>query len=336
MSLKTTIAARARKQSPAAIHEWRGHIQRSHPAYSYYIGEFYRERAIALDIRNPAKTSWLARKFYGATTLGGHVRAFKQAKSKADDVLSAAYQKTIETFDPILESEAALLTKSGIDITAAKQAFTHADAKHMKYGEAIGQVQILRSAIENALSECSDATSMEWFDMASNNAGINLLSYLETEEAKEAIEAVTKAIGSFKEYADANPDLFPKNAKEPGEHGIDTGNLYVLTDLAFDGGLLGAIFSYMNIGQLEEASEKLGMVLKAVNDLGRSVHDHHSETADKYKAATDTLNQKRVQGIRQLSTRLGLDKGDMEAVSTLLRQEPVGVRRARQNALANT
>lgn len=131
--------------------------------------------------------------------------------------------------------------------------------------------------VETALSEIDDAQSMETMDLATNNAGISMMSTLENDEAKSAIKKVESAADAFqKAVQDYSESLKGFQVAQSDLRLGDT--LDLMTDFAFDDGF--DFMSIFTLNRLNEAEDYMEEVLDAVEKIEVSVNQN-LEKADK-------------------------------------------------------
>lgn len=131
----------------------------------------------------------------------------------------------------------------------------------------------------NTQKEIDEAQTMETFDLFTSNKGIAVLSYLENDEAKEALEDIESAAPAFQEAVEKyngrikSADL-PKLSSDIGD-GID-----LAFDFIFDGFDFMSIFT---LSALDDAEEDLGTARKKVEQVDEMVTAHldKAETAVK-------------------------------------------------------
>jgi hypothetical protein len=120
-------------------------------------------------------------------------------------------------------------------------------------------------AVATAIDQSKEASDYELFDMASNNAGISLLSYFETDEAAEHIKAAGAAL------TDLNKQLRTAEKLDPTiSSALQSGNnLDLFVDMVSD--FAGIFTSYSNMKKLDEAVSKMGPVQTSLQELGDEV-----------------------------------------------------------------
>lgn len=119
--------------------------------------------------------------------------------------------------------------------------------------------------LRRAIKEADEASDMELMDMAANNKGISLLSYFETDEAKDAIrdagESIKALNGKLRDAQKQDVQL----AKDLG-----FGNtLDLFVDMA--GGFMGAFTSYLNMQKLDDAIEKMTGIQDTIGKMQAEV-----------------------------------------------------------------
>lgn len=112
------------------------------------------------------------------------------------------------------------------------------------------QLAATRDIIANAIDQCSDASGMEMVDIASNNKAISMLSYFETQEARDAINQAQRALAKLE-----------KQLKDFSAEAVDLGdlefenNLGLMLDML--GGIGGTFMSLSNMQDLDRAADHL-------------------------------------------------------------------------------
>jgi len=116
-------------------------------------------------------------------------------------------------------------------------------------------------AVASAIRQSKDASDYEMFDMASNNAGISLLSYLETDEAADHIKAAGAALTDLNKQLRSAEKLDPAIAAELQSEN----NLDLFVDMVSD--FAGIFTSYSNMKKLDKAVEKMQTVQSSLQEL---------------------------------------------------------------------
>jgi|GEM_PF-1390117 len=184
----------------------------------------------------------------------------------------APMERKIRKLDHLQASEEQTLRKAATQVyrtlgEAALEASQNADDKrtYATLGDIESQLNDTASKLRAAIKEADEASDMELMDMAANNKGISLLSYFETDEAKEAIRAAGESIqalnGKLRDAQKQDVQL----AKDLG-----FGNtLDLFVDMA--GGFMGAFTSYLNMQKLDEAVDKMTGILDTVGKMQTEV-----------------------------------------------------------------
>jgi hypothetical protein len=121
-------------------------------------------------------------------------------------------------------------------------------------------------AVTTAINQSKEASDYELFDMASNNAGISLVSYLETDEAAAHIKAAGAAL------TDLNKQLRTAEKLDPTISAAlqSDNNLDLFVDMVSD--FAGIFTSYSNMKKLDEAVSKMIPVQASLQELGDEVN----------------------------------------------------------------
>jgi len=118
-----------------------------------------------------------------------------------------------------------------------------------------------RGKVAVAIREAEEASTLEMVDMFGNNKGLSLWSYLETDEAKQAIRAAGDAISALNTKLRDTQKQDTALVKDLGF----TNTLDLFLDMA--GGFAGAFTSYLNMQKLEEAAEKMKGIQKTLGQM---------------------------------------------------------------------
>lgn len=138
---------------------------------------------------------------------------------------------------------------------------------HEDSAEAFAATNRFLRVINNALSEIDDAETYEYLDLASDNIGISALSYMENEEAEDAIKDIKRAAPAF-EQAIEKYDQSLKN-QNLTEVYADIGDFNdFIFDIAFD---LFDFTSIMTLSALGDAESKVRHLKSQVNQIKQSI-----------------------------------------------------------------
>lgn len=123
------------------------------------------------------------------------------------------------------------------------------------------------SKVNHAISESKEASDWEVVDMASNNLGMNLLSYMETDEAAQAIKDAGAALSALNKNL-REQERFDKS--QAGDIQFDN-NLDLFVDVISD--FAGIFTSWSNMKKLDNAVEKMQDLQKNLGNLGKEIDE---------------------------------------------------------------
>ena len=172
-------------------------------------------------------------------------------------------------------------TEDQID-EAIKSYLVQNDPTYQQLDAALAKVADIRDAtdsyigrIDNALSEIDDAQTMETVDLFTKNKGISALSWMENDEAQEAINAVKGYTGNF-QGALAKYNDFLKNQQSIGIGQVEIGDgIDFVFDMVFDGFDFMSLFTLDN---LDNAESELGQLRSKVSEVQGKINEHYQKT----------------------------------------------------------
>ncbi len=128
------------------------------------------------------------------------------------------------------------------------------------------KTDVAAKAVAVAIKQSKDASDFELFDMASNNIGISMLSYLETDEAAQNIKAVGEALTDLNKHLRTAEKLDPTiSAALQSDNNLD-----LFVDVVSE--FAGIFTSYSNMKKLDEAVSKMTPVQTSLQELGDEVN----------------------------------------------------------------
>lgn len=199
----------------------------------------------------------------------------KQLSSKSDVLLLEAANlntKVIEVIKSDLDSQ---------DNDYQKLLGPHLAA--LKIKEA---VDTFLDKINTALSEVDDAQSMETLDLFSSNKGISIVSYMENEEAKEAIRQAQGSVETF-QLAINDYNFYLKGRQAPKIDADICDGIDLILDLGLDGFDFMSLFTLSALGDAEDnLQEARGKVVEV-----EAIVSAHLEATS--RATSDYVNRVR-------------------------------------------
>ena len=137
--------------------------------------------------------------------------------------------------------------------------------------------------LQEAKEQCEGASNMELMDVVSGNAGLTLMSHLETSEAQEALETAGKAIETFKTRLKKNP---LEENEELGGADLHTNlNIQLLLDVGF------GYFSWLNMGKLDDGAEKCQEVFEKIEKVVKDIDDVYQKVQKEKDNSFDALKE---------------------------------------------
>lgn len=209
------------------------------------------DRVAAFDAeQNPTLLRKLTRAFEKVT----RIASVKRKIGKLDAQMQS------DEFDLRAEAEKQYQTLG--EIALGMPATSAADVqRYMTVKDIRAHVQDAAAKIATATQEAEQASSYELMDMAANNKGISLLSYLETDEAKHAIAAAGESISALNAKLGAAQKQDAQIVKDLGFS--NTVDLFL--DMA--GGFAGAFTSYLNMQKLDDAVTRMQKISKTLSEM---------------------------------------------------------------------
>lgn len=232
-----------------------------------YSQSFSAQKSVWQENRAPLAAAVEA---FNAQPPAGFFGKLGRAFTKATKI--ASMERKIRGLDGMIADEEQNLRQTAIgvyrDLGEAALAAKGGAADKDRYATLVDIESHLDDAaqkLRSAIKEADEASDMELMDMAANNKGISLLSYFETDEAKEAISAAGESIkalnGKLRDAQKQDVQL----AKDLG-----FGNtLDLFVDMA--GGFMGAFTSYLNMQKLDDAIEKMTGIQDTVGKMQAEV-----------------------------------------------------------------
>lgn len=215
----------------------------------------YNDATLALDAdMAPMKQRVAA---FDANRQPGFLRSLRRAFTKA--VTITPLKRKIKKREAARDAEARNLRAAARDIfrQMGESALTEMpngktfQADYASLNDTYKELAATKSVVHRAIEEADDASDWEMLDMASNNKGISMLSYFETDDAKDAIKAAAKSIDNIRHRLSETPLVSDDAARSLG---VDNDFGLVLDML---GGIGGTLMSYSNMRDLDNAAEKL-------------------------------------------------------------------------------
>jgi len=212
-----------------------------------YEQSFTAQRGVWLDMRAPLAAQVAA---FNAAETGGAFKKLGRAFTKATKI--APMERKIGKLDGFIQDEEQSLRGRARDIyrdlgeqaLAANGSATDKD----RYAALTGIDKLVHDArgkVAVAIREAEEASTLEMVDMFGNNKGLSLWSYLETDEAKQAIRAAGDAISALNTKLRDTQKQDTALVKDLGF----TNTLDLFLDMA--GGFAGAFTSYLNMQKLD-------------------------------------------------------------------------------------
>jgi len=228
-----------------------------------YEQSFTAQRGVWLDMRAPLAAQVAA---FNAAETGGAFKKLSRAFTKATKI--APMERKIGKLDGFIQDEEQSLRGRARDIyrdlgeqaLAANGSATDKD-RYAALTDIDKLVHDARGKVAVAIREAEEASTLEMVDMFGNNKGLSLWSYLETDEAKQAIRAAGDAISALNTKLRDTQKQDTALVKDLGF----TNTLDLFLDMA--GGFAGAFTSYLNMQKLDEAAEKMKGIQKTLGQM---------------------------------------------------------------------
>lgn len=135
---------------------------------------------------------------------------------------------------------------------------------HEKAVETVREIGRFKSAVDNALDKISDAKNMEMLDLLSKNKGVSVLSYMENQEAGEAIKGVRRAMPAFQKALE-NYNITIKDFDSSAVRLAEVGDGFdMMIDMAFDGFDFMSLFTLNKLNNAESDMEDLRGKVKSI------------------------------------------------------------------------
>ena len=230
-------------------------------------------------------------KFLGNTwARATHVPALNEQKSlleaQRDEVTLNLSVKASEDADRLLSSVAEEDPDVKADFLEAKgQLIPLIEAVEI-LTDAQTRTENLIAIIQRAQKEASEAQNWEVADMLGNNAGLTVLSHMETSEAKQHLGRVGDALTEYKEFMDqvgsrlSSLQLTPLRSDAIGK--VAEWDLWMGV---FDVDLISIFTSWKNHKQVSKAKEKLEALETNISSILTQCNVSLSETQEDYDAA---------------------------------------------------
>ncbi len=255
---------------------------------------------------------WLKQRFAVCVALRPTFRDYRGAKTHAARLGKAAYSRTVATFDPIIhdhlaDTDLAQLT----EFRAYRQHLNNSQTLWQGHRASIAHVDAVLHALKACAKESGEAKNWEWADAFSNNAGINLLSYAETEEAKDSIQTLNRSLEALSEHRRKNPALFSAYERM---NGVKDPRFSFWLDILE----VGPFGSLGNIDRLNTVLESLPAIHKAAMKLRAGAFERMADACLDHRREAQALDRFRADMIRHLAPGLGMTRADVEMARAAL------------------
>jgi hypothetical protein len=228
-----------------------------------YETSFTVQRATFLEIRAPLAAQV---ETFHAEEPSGILRKLSRAFAKATKI--APMERKIGKLDGFIQDEEQSLRNRARNIyknlgeaaLAANGSTTDKD-RYAALTDIDKLVHDARGKVAVAIREAEEASTLEMVDMMGNNKGLSLWSYIETDEAKNAIRAAGDSISALNTKLRDTQKQDTALVKDLGF----TNTLDLFLDMA--GGFAGAFTSYLNMQKLDEAVDKMKGIQKTLGQM---------------------------------------------------------------------
>lgn len=317
------------KRYQPELSSWRDTIATSWPAHLSAAHEAQLKLQDARDLKAPAEGgigSKLSKTFARWAHLSSSFKGYKAAKQTAQESRNEAYAATVDTFDPIIRSFLGNSPSARLFADCQNNVAQTASAMDF-YKTALVKVDNVLAAIQTCHEQCEDAKGMEWADAFSNNGGINFLSHMETEEAKETIAELGERIKEFHDFSKAYPSIFPDRHKLGA--GLAPKEFSFWLDI-FEVGPFGSLG---NIDKLNECLEALPELQGAAKGIRSTVMDYATNAYHEHRKAAKELDCLRANAITRIAPHLGLTADEAGMACDILIPHKAAPTRARSYRL---
>jgi hypothetical protein len=142
--------------------------------------------------------------------------------------------------------------------------YTGVSTCHDKAVETKNVIGQFMSTVDNALDEIDDAQNTEMMDMFSKNKGISVISYMENQEAGDAIKDVRRALPAFQKALESY-NVTVKEFDSSAVRLTDVGDGFdLMLDFAFEGFDFMSLFTLNKLSNAESDMEDLRSKVQSV------------------------------------------------------------------------